>query len=46
MGLNQTVSGVPQGTDFEVVLASTHTLCFEAKLRKIMYTLVNPSFSV
>ena len=30
----------------EAVLISTHNLCFRAKLRKIMYTPVNPSFTI
>ena len=25
---------------------STHNLCFQAKVRKIMYTPVNPSFTI
>ena len=30
----------------EAVLTSTHNLCFWAILRKIMYTPVNPSFTI
>ena len=30
----------------EAVLTSTHNLCFNAKIRKIMYTPVNPSFTI
>ena len=30
----------------EAVLTSTHNLCFWAEIRKIMYTLVNPSFTI
>ena len=30
----------------EAVLTSTHNLCFRAKIRKIMYTPVNPSFTI
>ena len=30
----------------EAVLTSTHNLCFRAKIRKIKYTPVNPSFTV
>ena len=30
----------------EAVLTSTHDLCFRAKIRKIMYTPVNPSFTI
>ena len=30
----------------EAVLTSTHNLCFRAKIRKKMYTPVNPSFSI
>ena len=30
----------------EAVLTSTHTLCFWAEIRKIMYTPVNPSFTI
>ena len=30
----------------EAVLTSTHNLCFRAEIRKIMYTPVNPSFTV
>ena len=30
----------------EAVLASTHNLCFWAEIRKIMYTPVNPSFTI
>ena len=30
----------------EAVLTSTHNLCFWAEIRKIMYTPVNPSFSI
>ena len=28
------------------VLTSTHNVCFGAKNKKIMYTLVNPSFTI
>ena len=28
------------------VLTSTHNLCFRAEIRKIMYTPVNPSFTI
>ena len=34
-----------QNIDREAVLTSTHNLCFRAKIRKIMYTPVNPSFT-
>ena len=30
----------------EAFLTSTHNLCFGAKIRKIMYTPVNPSFTI
>ena len=30
----------------EAVLTSTHDLCFRAKIRKKMYTPVNPSFTI
>ena len=30
----------------EVVLTSTHNLCFWAEIRKIMYTPVNPTFTI
>ena len=30
----------------EAVLTSTHNLCFRAKIRKIMYTPVNPSLLI
>ena len=30
----------------EAVLTSTHNLCFWAEIRKIMYTPVNPSFTI
>ena len=30
----------------EAVLTSTHNLCFLAEIRKIMYTPVNPSFTI
>ena len=30
----------------QAVLTSTHNLCFWAEIRKIMYTPVNPSFTV
>ena len=30
----------------EAVLTSTHNLCFCAEIRKIMYTQVNPSFTI
>ena len=30
----------------EVVLTSTHNLCFWAEITKIMYTPVNPSFTI
>ena len=30
----------------EAVLTSTHNLCFEQKIRKIMYTPVNPNFTI
>ena len=30
----------------EAVLTSTHNLCFGAKIRKNMYTRVNPTFSI
>ena len=30
----------------EAVLRSTHNLCFRAKIRKIVYTPVNPSFTI
>ena len=31
---------------YEAVLTSTHNLCFSAEIRKIMYTHVNPSFTI
>ena len=38
----------PQNIDcgYSLVLTSTHNLCFEQKKRKIMYTPVDPSFTV
>ena len=30
----------------EAVLTSTHNLCFWAEIRKLMYTHVNPSFTI
>ena len=30
----------------EAVLTCTHNLCFGAKIKKILYTLVNPSFTL
>ena len=27
-------------------LTSTHNLCFKAEIRKTMYTLINPSFTI
>ena len=35
-----------QSMFFEAVLTSTHNLCFWAEIRKIMYTPVNPSFTI
>ena len=35
-----------QNIDCGYVLTSTHNLCFRAKIRKIMYTPVNPSFTI
>ena len=35
-----------QNIDCETILASTHNLCFLAEIRKIMYTPVNPSFTI
>ena len=34
------------GYSLEPPLTSTHNLCFWAKIRKIMYTPVNPSFTI
>ena len=34
------------GYSLEAVLTSTHNLCFWAEIRKIMYTPVNPSFTI
>ena len=31
---------------FEAVLTGTYNICFQAKIRKIMYTHVNPSFTI
>ena len=36
----------PQSVFAEAVLTSTHNLCFWAEKRKIMYTPVNPSFTI
>ena len=30
----------------EAVITRTHNLCFRAKIRKIMYTPVNPTFTI
>ena len=35
-----------QNIDGEAVLTSTHILCFRAEIRKIIYTPVNPSFTI
>ena len=35
-----------QNIDCGAVLTSTHILCFGAKIRKKMYTPVNPSFKL
>ena len=38
--------GTRQNRLGEAVLTSTHNLCFLAEIRKIMYTPVNPSFTI
>ena len=38
--------GTRQNRLAEAVLTSTHKLCFGAEIRKIMYTPVNPSFTI
>ena len=37
---------VPVRTASMAVLTSTHNLCFWAEIRKVMYTPVNPSFTI
>ena len=34
------------GYSGEALLTSTHNLCFSAEIRKIVYTPVNPSFTI
>ena len=36
----------PQNRLGEAVLTSTHNLCFLSKIREIIYTPVNPSFTI
>ena len=37
---------IDRGYTLEPVLTTTHNLCFRAKIRKNMYTTVNPSFTI
>ena len=40
------IMGTRKNRLIEVVLTSTHNICFRAKIKKIMYTPVNPSFTI
>ena len=44
--LKTQIVGTRENPLTEAVLKSTHTLCFRARIRKIMYTPVNPSVTI
>ena len=44
--LKTLIVGTRQNRLSEAILTSTHNLCFRAKLRKILYIPVNPSFTI